>query len=118
MYFNKGEDLGEEECKLGYKEDEGDENDSKYYEGNEKERHEFSERKFATYPIPPLDISPLIWDTPPNPMEIGSDSEFKGKEGKVIAGMAYDYLIDQVIGDDLLHSKLARKLGTDLESSK
>ena len=72
MYLNEEEDLFEEECELGYQEDYNDDSDTGEYEDEEEEWYKISDRKFAPDPVQNLDISPLIWDTPPNPAEIGS----------------------------------------------
>ena len=92
MYFNEEEDSGEEECELGYKGDDDDGDDNEEYEDKEEGWYNISNRKFAPDPVLPLDISPLIWDTPPNTAESGSDPlrlerlKFRGGGGTINCG--------------------------------
>ena len=58
MYFKKEEDLGKEECKLGYEEYDNYNNDNKEDEDEEEEWYEIYNRKFAPDPVLTLDIPP------------------------------------------------------------
>ena len=58
MYFNEEEDLGKEQCKLGYGEDANDNDDNEEDENEEEGWYEISNRKFARDTVLPLYVPP------------------------------------------------------------
>ena len=72
MYFNKEEYSGKEECEFGYKEYNNDDDDKNKIKIRGNSGMRYLKIRLSTDPVLPLDISPLNWDTPTDPADIGS----------------------------------------------